>query len=83
MLETTVSHNRKNPRAAMARTLNRARISGMLRYTTRRKSRRRPLTNASRKVEAGVSSIMSLLYTNSPRRSRESITIMTKAQSSV
>jgi len=83
MLPATVSHKRKNPRAAMARTLNKASSSGMIRYTTRRRSRRRPLANASRKVEAGVSRIIARLNTSNARRSRENITIMIKAQSSV
>ncbi|MNP85523.1 hypothetical protein D3C76_1853010 [compost metagenome] len=61
MLEVTVSHRRKIPRAAMARALNSASTSGMLRYTTRRRSKRRPLANASKKVAAGVSRIISRL----------------------
>ncbi|MNC75917.1 hypothetical protein D3C75_1275290 [compost metagenome] len=61
MLEAMVSQRRKNPRTAMARALNSASSNGMLRYTTRRRSKRRPLANASIKVEAGVSRIISRL----------------------
>ncbi|CNK31319.1 Uncharacterised protein [Mycobacterium tuberculosis] len=61
MLEAMVNQKRKKPRAAMARTLNSASSSGTSAYITKRMSKRVPLANASRKVEAGVSRIISRL----------------------
>ncbi|MNJ17924.1 hypothetical protein D3C77_122150 [compost metagenome] len=61
MLEAMVSQARNKPRAAIARVLRIASSSGMLRYTTTRRSKRRPLRKPSATVDIGVSPIMSLL----------------------
>ncbi|MNL86337.1 hypothetical protein D3C87_2150020 [compost metagenome] len=60
-LEAIVSHTRNTPRAAIAAGLRIDSSSGMLRYTTTRRSKRRPLRKPSATVEYGVSPIMSLL----------------------
>ncbi|MDT4862608.1 hypothetical protein FQZ97_972730 [compost metagenome] len=67
----------------MARTLSRQSSRGAQAITTTRRSKRRPLKNASTKTEAGLSPIWSLLYTSMARRSRLYITISAKALSRV